>query len=249
MSPPNSDEKKAASQHQQPEKSSKQPENEHNGSYKPADRELAIEYVKNLQATKKATDSAAALREQASKITDAKERKRVLNDAYNKEMEARGLSKVVKRTQSGPWQGLFAGAGIGGAISAAIGTLIGTLVGGALSIPTMGLGALVGTGVGAVHGPFIKIGGVKKSWEQAEPEDVVQVLEQEQKQNQNTEKGEERNESHHTPERRKPRKLEVRSSRNKGESNPSTSRGNSTTSQTAEQKRLRKLERIPYAQA
>jgi hypothetical protein len=205
-----------------------------------------VEYVKNLQAIKKAKDSAAALCEQASKITDAKERKRIMNDAYRKEVEANGLSKVVQRMQSGPWQGLFAGAGIGGAISAGLGTLVGTLVGGVLSIPTMGLGALVGTGVGAVHGPFIKIGGVEKSWAEADPEDAVQVLEQEQKQI--AEKGDERKKSPGTPERKPPRKLEVRSSsRNKGASPLTTSRVDGTPTQAAERKRPRKLERAPHA--
>jgi hypothetical protein len=241
MSPSDAHANAATSQPHEPQGPSEQTDHDHNDSYKPADRQHAVEYVTNLQAIKKAKDSAAALREQASKITDAKERKRILNDAYNKEIEANGLSKVVQRMQSGSWQGLFAGAGIGGAISAGIGTLVGTLVGGVLSIPTIGLGALVGTGVGAVHGPFIKIGGEEKSWEEADPEDVVQVLEQEQKYNAERSNG--RKDSSGTPRRKTPRKLEVRSSSRTQEK----SSHDSKTTQTAERRRPRKLERLPRA--
>jgi hypothetical protein len=95
-------------------------------------------------------------------------------------MEANGLSKLAQRMQSGPWQGFAGGAGIGGAVSLGLGTVVGTLVGGVLSVPMVGLGALVGTGVGAVHGPFIKIGGKEKSLDEANAEDVVDALEQEQ---------------------------------------------------------------------
>jgi hypothetical protein len=144
------------------------------------DRQHAIEYVKNLQAINEAKDTAQSLREKASTIADPEERKRTLNDAYAKEMEANGLSKLAQRMQSGPWQGFAGGAGLGSAVSLGLGTVVGTLVGGVLSVPMVGLGALVGTGVGAVHGPFVKIGGKEKKWDEANAEEVVDALEQEQ---------------------------------------------------------------------
>ena len=44
-----------------------------------------------------------------------------------------------------------AGAGLG------LGAVTGTLVGGVLAVPFTGLGGLVGAGVGALHGPWVKL--------------------------------------------------------------------------------------------
>ncbi|KAF1826561.1 uncharacterized protein K489DRAFT_119308 [Dissoconium aciculare CBS 342.82] len=220
------------------------------------DRRHAIEYVKNLQAIKKAKDAAQSLREKASTITNAEERNRVLSDAYAKEMEANGLSKLAQRMQSGPWQGFAGGAGIGGAVSLGLGTVVGTLVGGVLSVPMVGLGALVGTGVGAVHGPFIKIGGKEKSWDEANAEDVVDALEQEQ--NGKTTDGEKvlcsaqagSNEAEKSsqPERKSsPRHDSSLSTGKKSEQESNNGHIVDAFTQTVERKRPRKLERRPRA--
>ncbi len=117
---------------------------------------------KSVAAAKKVVEAqgaAAALKEQAAKALNPKERMRLLREAYDKEVEAHGQSKFAKRLQSGPWQGAAAGGGIGGGIAMGLGTVVGTLVGGVASVPTVLLGGLVGAGVGGIHGPFIKLGG------------------------------------------------------------------------------------------
>ncbi|KAF2768193.1 hypothetical protein EJ03DRAFT_255605, partial [Teratosphaeria nubilosa] len=85
------------------------------------------------------------------------ERQRMLQAAYDKEIEAHGQSKFARRLQSGPWQGGVGGAGIGGGVGMGVGTVVGTLVGGVVSLPTTALGGLVGMGVGGIHGPFVKL--------------------------------------------------------------------------------------------
>ena len=144
------------------------------------ERDQAVETVGAMQKLSKAQIAGRDLKDEAAKMTDPKERDRLLQEAYDKELEARGLTKTVERMQSGTWQGLAGGAGIGAGTGVGVGTLVGTLVGGLVSIPTTGLGALIGSGVGAIHGPWITIGGQKKRWDEAKPEEVVDTWEKEQ---------------------------------------------------------------------
>lgn len=129
------------------------------------------------QAAQAAQQAASAeglvntLKQKAAAMTDPKQRERILTDAYNKEVEARGLTKKARILQSGGFQGAVGGAGIGAATAAGLGTLVGTLVGGVTTIPTTLVGGLVGTGVGLFHGPWIKFGGGKEG----EEEKVMQV--------------------------------------------------------------------------
>lgn len=99
------------------------------------------------------------LKQKAAAITNPAERQRLMTEAWNKEVEARGLSKKARILQSGGFQGAVGGAGIGAATAAGLGTAVGTLVGGVTSIPTTLVGTLVGGGVGMFHGPWIKFGG------------------------------------------------------------------------------------------
>lgn len=101
-------------------------------------------------------DTANNLKERAKNAVNPKERLRLLQEAYDKEIEAFGQSKYAKRLQSGAWQGTIAGGGIGGGVALGLGTVVGTLVSGLVSVPTVALGSLVGAGVGAIHGPFLK---------------------------------------------------------------------------------------------
>ncbi|QIW97120.1 hypothetical protein AMS68_002638 [Peltaster fructicola] len=105
---------------------------------------------------------AEQLKAQAATLTDPEERSRILEAAFKKELEAKGLSKTAKRLQSGYVQGAIGGAGIGAAVAGGLGTVVGTLVGGVLSIPTTAVGGLVGTAVGAAHGPFVDLTGLGK---------------------------------------------------------------------------------------
>lgn len=116
--------------------------------------------MKALAAQQNATGlfaKASALKDKAEKCLNPKERQRMLQEAYDREIEAHGQSKIARRMQSGVWQGGIGGAGIGGGVGVGLGTVVGTLVGGVVSVPTTALGGLVGMGVGGIHGPFIKL--------------------------------------------------------------------------------------------
>ena len=63
--------------------------------------------------------------------------------------------------KSGTFQGAAGGAGIGAGTGIGLGTAVGTVVGTAATIPTTGVGALAGGGVGVFHGPWFKLGGAR----------------------------------------------------------------------------------------
>jgi len=129
------------------------------------DQERFNKQVAAAQKAAAAQQQADGLKKKASKLMDGKERRRMLQDAYDREVEAHGHSKYAKRLQSGTWQGGAAGAGIGVGVGAGLGTVVGTLVTGLVSVPTFALGGLVGMGVGGIHGPFFKFDDHTKSAE------------------------------------------------------------------------------------
>ncbi|KAK4555539.1 hypothetical protein LTR86_007292 [Recurvomyces mirabilis] len=100
---------------------------------------------------------ALSLKDMALKCLNPVERQRLIQEAYDKELQANGQSKWAKRLTSGPWQGGMGGAGIGGGVGMGIGTVVGTLVGSVAALPTTAIGGLVGVGVGGIHGPFVKL--------------------------------------------------------------------------------------------
>lgn len=168
--------------------------------------------VETVEALQKAAaqDAAQSLREKAAALADPKLREKLIRDAYEKEIEAHGQSKLARRLQSGPWQGLAAGTGIGAGVGVGLGTVVGVVTGGVLSLPTTALGALIGSGVGAVHGPWIKLGGRDRKLVDVPAEKLVDA---------SAEKG---NDGHKpmpateeevqpTTAKRQPRKLEIRS--------------------------------------
>lgn len=136
------------------------------------------ERLKQAAQVAKAADSAQrmvdSLKSKAALLTDPKERERVLSEMYDREIEAKGLSKKARILKSGTFQGAAGGAGIGAATGVGVGTLVGTLVGTVASVPTTALGGLVGAGTGAIHGPWIRLGGGKEKEGGAE-EKVEQV--------------------------------------------------------------------------
>jgi hypothetical protein len=111
------------------------------------------------RAAQKAQQVAHDLRRQASEALNPEEKQRLLLQSRKKFVEARKCSKKAHRLASGAWQGGTRGAGIGAAVGMGLGTVIGTLVGTLVSIPTTGLGVLVGVPVGWLHGPWVKITG------------------------------------------------------------------------------------------
>ncbi|KAK5175289.1 uncharacterized protein LTR77_000427 [Saxophila tyrrhenica] len=123
------------------------------------DKENFQKSVAAAQKTVQAQGAAEALKQQAKKAINPKERMRLMQEAYHKEIEAHGQSKYAKRLQSGGWQGAAAGGGIGGGVAMGLGTVVGTVVSGVAAVPTVLVGGLVGAGVGGIHGPFIKLGG------------------------------------------------------------------------------------------
>ncbi|EME50266.1 hypothetical protein DOTSEDRAFT_68964 [Dothistroma septosporum NZE10] len=179
----------------------------------PPSRAELLQAVAASQKVAKAQEYASSLREQAAKVASPSERERLIQEAYAREVEAHGeRSKIARRLQSGTWQGGAAGGGIGLGTGVGLGTVVGTLLSGVLSIPTTGLGILIGAGVGAIHGPFIKVGGKDKKWQDATPEEVVNYYEE---QDVTTREGGEQALVYDEPIgpviKRKPRKLQVRS--------------------------------------
>jgi hypothetical protein len=105
------------------------------------------------KAAKRLQDTADTLKAHAAAVTDPAERERLWQAAYNKEVEARGQSKKARLMASGWGQGAAAGIGASGALGMGLGNLVGVLVSGVVAIP----GALVGAGVGALHGPWYRL--------------------------------------------------------------------------------------------
>jgi hypothetical protein len=188
-------------------------------------REEMLKTIESLQKAQKAQSTANSLKEKAMAMTNSTQREKMLKEAFDKEMEAHGHSKMAKRLQSGSWQGFGFGGGIGAASGLGTGAALGTLLGGILMVPTTGLGMLIGTGVGAVHGPFVKLAGGKDGkteevpFEDADPGRVVDAIEAQrnaQPTNQESAAPSGNNDDGEKEEqkpRRKPPKLEVRSKR------------------------------------
>ncbi|KAK4547997.1 hypothetical protein LTR36_010717 [Oleoguttula mirabilis] len=126
--------------------------------------------LKALAAQQNATgllQKAQNIKDKAIKCLDPKERQRMIQEAYDKEVEANGQSKFARRLQSGAWQGGAGGAGAGVAVGTGLGTVVGALVGGVASLPTTALGGLIGVGVGGIHGSFVKLDQTKAKAVQA----------------------------------------------------------------------------------
>jgi len=133
-----------------------------------------------LAAQQQATgllQKASALKDKAMKCLNPVERRKMLQEAYDKEVEANGQSVWARRMQSGVWQVGGAGAGIGGGVGMGLGAVVGSVVGGVVSLPTTALGGLVGAGVGGITGPIIKLDQTK----------AKQVAEREKKKGKNSE--------------------------------------------------------------
>lgn len=110
-------------------------------------------------ATQSMVDS---LQSKAALLTNPSERERVLSEAYDREIEAKGFSRKAAILKSGTFQGAAGGAGIGAATGLGLGAVVGTVVGAVASVPTTAVGGLVGAGTGAIHGPWIKLGDKKE---------------------------------------------------------------------------------------
>ncbi|KAG9239945.1 hypothetical protein BJ878DRAFT_529285 [Calycina marina] len=120
---------------------------------------IISEISNRLKAAEEAQDGAAELRERSGREDEEEVKEQLLFEAREMEKKAQSELKIVRRLESGVWQGGASGAGIGGGIAAGIGTTIGAIVGGVVGIPTTGLGLLIGAGTGAIHGPWVKITG------------------------------------------------------------------------------------------
>jgi hypothetical protein len=125
-------------------------------------------------AASKSQSLVESLKSKAALLTNPAERNRVLSEAYEREVEARGLTKKAKILESGTFQGAAGGAGIGVASAMGLGTAVGMVLGTVVSVPTGLVGTLVGAGTGAIHGPWIKLRGLGGG-DGKEEEKVVQV--------------------------------------------------------------------------
>jgi predicted ATPase len=79
--------------------------------------------ISALQKLHKAQSQARELRQEAAAAaaTSPAAHDRLLEAAREKEVEARGYGKMVRRMQSGTWQGLFGGGGIGVGVGMGLG--------------------------------------------------------------------------------------------------------------------------------
>lgn len=89
----------------------------------PQKKKDLVEAVEALQKADQLQDAAQSLREKAINITDSRKREQLIRDAYEKEIEAHGQSKLARRLQSGTWQGLAGGTGIGAGVGVGVGTV------------------------------------------------------------------------------------------------------------------------------
>ena len=182
-------------------------------------RDEMLQTIESLQKAQKAQGMANDLKSKAMAMTSSKQREKLITEAFDKEMEANGHSKMAKRMQSGSWQGLGFGGGIGAATGLGLGSGLGVLLGAITAVPTAGIGALVGTGVGAIHGPFVKLGGKggkveEVPFEDADPGRVVDALEEQRKAQSEQGSAAGGSGSGEEKPRRKPKKLEIRSKKN-----------------------------------
>ncbi|KZP20954.1 hypothetical protein FIBSPDRAFT_861104 [Athelia psychrophila] len=116
-----------------------------------------------LKKIEEAQAASAEARQRADEATDPAEKQRLIDEAVKQEKIAAAELKIVKKLQSGLWQGGVGGAGIGIEIGAGVGAVVGSLVGGITAIPTTLLGGLGGLAAGAIHGPWYKISGEEAS--------------------------------------------------------------------------------------
>ena len=179
-----------------------------------SDQERFNKQVEAAQKARSAQATAKDWKEKAMKCMDGKERRKMLQNAYDHEVEAHGHSKYAKRLQSGTWQGGAAGMGIGAGVGAGLGTVVGTLVGGLVSVPTTAVGTLTGIAVGGIHGPFFHLDNHKKTNEQMNEE----VMDEAKKLDAAVEEGAKEpvppkfdDESGSVAEKRRPKKLDNRS--------------------------------------
>ncbi|EXJ60685.1 hypothetical protein A1O7_04838 [Cladophialophora yegresii CBS 114405] len=208
-------------------------------------REEMLKTIESLQKAQKAQSTANSLKQKAMAMASSGQREKLLKEAFDKEMEANGHSKMAKRMQSGPWQGLGFGGGIGAASGLGLGAGVGTVLGAILSVPATGLGMLVGSGVGAIHGPWVKLGGGKGGkveevpFEDADPGRVVDALEAERKARLEKGAASDSVESTNGDEkpRRKPPKLEIRSKKGADSNQDQDTTGDSAVKKESEVKK------------
>ncbi|KIW28754.1 uncharacterized protein PV07_04628 [Cladophialophora immunda] len=229
-----------------------------NGDVKVTSRDEMVKTIESLQKAQKAQSTANDLKSRAMALTDSKQREKLLKEAFDKEVEAHGHSKMARRMQSGTWQGFGFGGGIGAATGLGIGAGVGTVLGAIAAVPTTGLGMLIGSGVGAIHGPWIKLGEKEEKFEDADPEKVVEALEQEVNQKNMSEVNqaaastaasdsgrEESKEKIEEKPRRKPPKLEIRSkhsTQSDQQSQTGVKQNESTKEETTPRRKPKKLE-------
>lgn len=134
--------------------------------------EQVAQAVEAAKAAARFQDAADALKKQASLATDPAEREKLWRAAYMKEKEAHGESRkarcpsfpilyystnkltfTITVMASGWGQGAGLAVGISSAVGIGLGNLVGVLLSGVVAVP----GVLVGSGVGAIHGPWYKL--------------------------------------------------------------------------------------------
>ncbi|KAK3711580.1 hypothetical protein LTR37_009571 [Vermiconidia calcicola] len=139
---------------------------------KAPDKEQLMKSVTAARSALDAQNAAQSLKEKAMNAVNPKERLRLLQASYHKEVEAHGQSKWAKTLQTGAFQGAAGGGGIGAGVAVGLGGAVGTLVTGITALPTVLIGGLAGAATGGIHGPWITMGGNKKDKDKKSEADV-----------------------------------------------------------------------------
>jgi hypothetical protein len=127
--------------------------------------------VEAAKAAKRFQDVADALKKEAALVTDPVQREKLWTAAYLKEKEAHGESKKARIMASGWGQGAGIGVGISSAVGMGLGNVVGALLSGVVAIP----GVLVGSGVGAIHGPWYRLKDLAGGGKNAKDDDARDV--------------------------------------------------------------------------
>lgn len=144
---------------------------------KPSPKEKLVQEVQNrLEEAKGLQEKSLDLHKQAEEEEDPEVAKELESQAREIDKKAAKLMKTAERLQSGWAQGGAMGTGIGTGIAGGVGVVVGTLVTGLVTIPTSGLGLLIGAGTGLVHGPWAKY---TDAFSKDEADSIVEEAQQE----------------------------------------------------------------------
>lgn len=143
----------------------------------PTSKDKLLEEIhKRIEEAKPLQEESIQLHKRADETGDPKEAEELRAQAKELDKKASKLLKTAERLQAGWLQGGAMGGGIGVGVAGGLGATVGAVVSGLTAIPTAGLGMLVGSGYGLIHGPWIKF---TEAFSKEESDDIVDEAETE----------------------------------------------------------------------